>query len=432
MNKINYDNDKLYIANQIKKHHTQLCLKRFLNIAVKSCFIGIIFATILELIAIFVPIMYVHLICILVVSVSFITAIFLYILKPVSLKETALFIDSFGFNEEIITAYENINNSNPILDLQCKKTVYDLKSKNALIKYHIHPPIKNILLLTFITILFTILALIPSPPKKTANDMQQLTQTINQKEKELNKTIKEINELENNSLNKLSKEDLDTLKDLKETLNSALKEYDTVKDIDQFNSASNKLDFKINQSVKDISDALNNELLSNADSLENLLKNAKNNQFALAKNSADNTDDLNQNNNSNGQNNGQGQGQGQDQNNGQGQGQGQDQNNGQGQGQGQDQNNGQGQGQGQGKGTASNPHNYISIPKTDKSLQLTDNSKTGGNSIYEKNGLNWVGEHTSYDKVIGEYTNNAYAGISTGKYPSGSEELIKNYFSSLN
>ena len=49
-----------------------------------------------------------------------------------------------------------------------------------------------------------------------------------------------------------------------------------------------------------------------------------------------------------------------------------------------------------------------------------------------QNGLSWEGEHISHEAVIGSYEQNAYEGISAGKYPSGMEEIIKEYFASFN
>jgi hypothetical protein len=38
----------------------------------------------------------------------------------------------------------------------------------------------------------------------------------------------------------------------------------------------------------------------------------------------------------------------------------------------------------------------------------------------------------SHEAVIGSYEKNAYEGIAAGKYPSGMEEVIKDYFASFN
>ena len=49
-----------------------------------------------------------------------------------------------------------------------------------------------------------------------------------------------------------------------------------------------------------------------------------------------------------------------------------------------------------------------------------------------QNGLNWEGAHTSYEEVIGSYEQNAYEGIAAQRYPSGMEDIIKEYFAGFN
>ena len=36
-----------------------------------------------------------------------------------------------------------------------------------------------------------------------------------------------------------------------------------------------------------------------------------------------------------------------------------------------------------------------------------------------------------YDSVIGEYSDRAYEGLENGEYPTGMEDVIKEYFSSF-
>lgn len=140
-------------------------------------------------------------------------------------------------------------------------------------------------------------------------------------------------------------------------------------------------------------------------------------------------------------------GQGDDQGSGQsGQGDGQDgQGSGQGgQGNGQDGQGGQGSGQGgqgnnsgsgRGTGSASISRDYVSIPNDiADSGNLMGNAANHDNSEFfrTQNGLSWEGEHVSYEAVIGSYEQNAYEGIAAGRYPSGMEDVIKDYFSSFN
>lgn len=92
-------------------------------------------------------------------------------------------------------------------------------------------------------------------------------------------------------------------------------------------------------------------------------------------------------------------------------------------------------GNGAGNGSVNSPHDYVSVPnEIADSENLTGNAANHDTSEYfrAQNGLSWEGTHTSYDAVIGSYEQNAYEGIAAGRYPSGMEEIIKEYFASFN
>ncbi|MCR5209644.1 MAG: hypothetical protein K6C99_05505 [Lachnospiraceae bacterium] len=80
-------------------------------------------------------------------------------------------------------------------------------------------------------------------------------------------------------------------------------------------------------------------------------------------------------------------------------------------------------------------HDYVSLPnQTGDDDGLFGNRQEGGESTYQRdnNGIGWEGDHVDYDNVIGEYSDRAYQGIENGRYPSGMEDVIKDYFSSFN
>ena len=138
-----------------------------------------------------------------------------------------------------------------------------------------------------------------------------------------------------------------------------------------------------------------------------------------------------------GQGDGSGDGQGDGSGSGQGDGSGDGQGSGSGDGQGSGSGGGQGSGSGSGRGTGStgNIHDYVSIPNAIANDSSLTGSKYGDeNSDYyrQQNGLAWEGEHVEYSSVIGEYTENAYEGIANGRYPSGMESVIRDYFENLN
>ena len=77
----------------------------------------------------------------------------------------------------------------------------------------------------------------------------------------------------------------------------------------------------------------------------------------------------------------------------------------------------------------------MSVPNPKGNDDSLHGNKTGSdNSDYyrEQNGLAWEGDHVSLDSVVGDYTKDAYEGLSSGKYPSGMESVIKDYFKNLN
>ncbi len=47
-------------------------------------------------------------------------------------------------------------------------------------------------------------------------------------------------------------------------------------------------------------------------------------------------------------------------------------------------------------------------------------------------GLTWSGEKVSYNEVVGEYTQEAYARIENNEVPKGMEDVVKSYFEGIN
>ena len=96
---------------------------------------------------------------------------------------------------------------------------------------------------------------------------------------------------------------------------------------------------------------------------------------------------------------------------------------------------GSGKGSGRGTGSSSTAHDYVTVPNKvgdDSSLHGDKTGKNNSDYYRAQNGLTWEGDHVSLDSVIADYTKNAYEGISSGRYPSGMENVIKDYFKNLN
>lgn len=94
-----------------------------------------------------------------------------------------------------------------------------------------------------------------------------------------------------------------------------------------------------------------------------------------------------------------------------------------------------GSGGGRGTGSSNAAHDYVSIPNAvgdDPSLTGNKYGDDHSDYIRQQNGLAWEGEHVDYNSVIGQYTDSAYEGIVSGRYPVGMESVIRDYFENLN
>lgn len=412
----------------LKKHQSKLNIKSFLNILTTALIIGSIFFMLFEVIALFVPLYYVHIYGISAVIISLLAALIFHLLHKVSLKTTALFLDSFGFKEGLITAIENKDKDLAIFDIQRKQVLNSINKKAEGIKYTIHPPYKNILILLGVLCVAIGLTFVPTPAKAEAKENHELVKQIHEKEKQISELINELNE---KSQEPLSKHDEQALNDLLAALSSSYSEYQNVTTSQQLLAANERLSYKLEQ--------IENNLTS--EDLNNLIKDhipktspygylqADNNGNTNASPNQQNNNGTQNNNGNNDQNGNNGQGNNGQGNNGQGNGQGDNNNN---------NNNGQNSsqsGQGRGEGSSNNQRDYISIPNPlsdDPSLEGQGKTKDDNQQFLAQNGLNFEGEHVPYSQVISEYTDQAYDGISQGKYPSNMENVIKDYFSSFN
>lgn len=83
-------------------------------------------------------------------------------------KAAALYIDSFGLKEQIITAYENQNFADKVCVLQRAQAENSLRNKAPEIKVPYQVPIKKLILFISAIILCFAAFLIPTPAKKNS------------------------------------------------------------------------------------------------------------------------------------------------------------------------------------------------------------------------------------------------------------------------
>ena len=396
---------------------------------------GILFQTV----AFLMPMYYVNLYTILALLLAEMSVLVVMLVKQTSMEQAALRMDSFGFEERIVTAYENLDKEGTFVGLQREDAMKKLREHKDRIQIPLMPSLKRTALLLMLLVVSAGLSLLPSTAKDRAGELHRVKEEAQEKEDEIEEFMEALEQLEEEELTEEQKE---ALREMVESLESSLSEYQQAVSEEMLAAASQKLDYKyenmsdqLSDIIQDIAQDIQNGAgvsIASADAMqkvENQLKMMR--DMGLAKGDGSDTGQGSSNgDDQTSQQEGSGDGSGQS---GEGTGNGQ---NGEGAGNGQ---NGQGEdsgsGNGRGTGSSSTPHDYVSVPNAvADSGNLTGNAGSHELSEYfrAQNGLNWEGEHTSYEQVIGSYEQNAYEGIAAERYPSGMEDIIKEYFASFN
>lgn len=405
----------------------------FIRKSVSALSIGALAGILFLTAAIFVPLYYAGLYMMLALILAELSVFVVMLVKQITMEQAALRIDSFGFEERIVTAYEHLDKEGTLIELQREDAMKQLQEHKGRIQIPLCPSIKRIALLFLLLVSAIGISLIPSPAKDRAGELHILKEEVKDKEEEIEKIMETLEQLEQEDL---TKEQQEMLQEMAESLESSLSEFQQVLSEEMLIAASQKLDYKyeimngqLSDIIQDLQDGAGVSIAS-ADAMQEMADQLKK-MNGMKPGQGDGSQTGQGGTDGNGQQGQEGgDGNGQAGQNGQG---GQNGQNGQGGQNGQDGDSGPGNGRG--TGSSSTPHDYVSVPNAiADSGNLTGNVGSHDTSEYfrAQNGLNWEGEHTSYEAVIGSYEQNAYEGIASDKYPSGMEDIIKEYFASFN
>ncbi len=414
---------RMNIASVLQKSIAALCI---------GAAAGILF----QAAALVVPFYYASLYSGLALVLSLLTALVLAYVKRISPEQAALAMDSFGFDERIITAYECLGQEGVLVRLQREDAMNQLAEHQDRIRLALLPSWKKpVLLLGFLAVMSG-LALLPSAVKERARELHEVR-------KEAREQMKELDELAS-SLDKLAQEEIsqkqkNTLQEMLGSLEASRTEFEQADSAKLLSAATNKLEYKyamMGSELEEFAKRLRDGVAASPMTAESMQVLAERMQelggIQLAQGTGAQTGSNQQG--QSGSQNGQGSSGSQAGQNGNGSQNGQ---NGSGSqtGQSGNQMSDHSKGSGRGVGSDSIPHDYVSVPNDiADSGNLTGNAANHEASEYfrAQNGLGWEGEHTTYESVLGSYEQKAYEGIAAGQYPSNMEEVIKEYFSSFN
>lgn len=427
---------------RIKACRRRMNIAEFLEKSLSALSIGAGVGILFQTAAFLVPLYYVNAYAGLALLLAEISVLIVMLIRRTTMEQAALRMDGFGFEERIVTAYENLDKEGTLIEIQRKDAMNALREHKDRIRISILPSWKKAVLFLFLLMSLFGLSFFPSAAKAQARELHSLKEEVKEKEEEIEEMIEALEQLKQE---RLTREQQEALNEMVESLESSLSEYQQAVSQEMLEAASQKLDYKYQDMSSQLSEIMQDIengaslSLATADALKEMEE--KMNELSKMKPSQGDGADQKQGSSggnddggsqgdqgkadSSGNEKGQG-GQGGDGSAGDGDGQG---NGGNGQG------NGEGTGNGAGTGSSNVPHDYISVPNAiADSGNLTGNATNHDTSEYfrAQNGLSWEGTNTSYDAVIGSYEQNAYEGIAAGRYPSGMEEIIKEYFASFN
>lgn len=414
---------RMNIASVLQKSIAALCI---------GAAAGILF----QAAALVVPFYYASLYSGLALALSLLTALVLAYVKRISPEQAALAMDSFGFDERIITAYECLGQESVLVRLQREDAMNQLAEHQDRIRLALLPSWKKpVLLLGFLAVMSG-LALLPSAVKERARELHEVRKEAREQMKELDELASSIDKL---AQEEISQEQKNALQEMLGSLEASRTEFEQADSAKLLFAATNKLEYKyamMGSELEEFAKRLRDGVAASPMTAESMQVLAERMQelggMQLAKGTGAQTGSNQQG--QSGSQNGQGSSGSQAGQNGNGSQNGQ---NGSGSQttQSGNQMSDHSKGSGRGVGSDSIPHDYVSVPNDiADSGNLTGNVANHEASEYfrAQNGLGWEGEHTTYESVLGSYEQKAYEGIAAGQYPSNMEEVIKEYFSSFN
>ncbi len=452
------------LLQAIRRSRRKLNIAKLIDTCVFCLAYAGVAAIVLEAVSLWIPFYYVHLCVGIVVGIALIVGIIYAVIKRTSMREAAQQIDTFGLKERVQTAYEQMADESPLAGMQRHDAAEQLQKKLDAKQIRIRLlPSRRHLAAAFLSLaVAAALAFVPSQARELANTRHAIHQEAKEKQKELSELADAIEKMDTSEL---TDEQKACLAKLKEALDRSMQELARADSKEALDAAQSKLGFKYEQTSQSLMELANALSKDGKAALEQIAEMARaaaeaNGQSSAQGNSQSgtqsasngsasgtpgtsngNTGNTGDGSGENGQNSGNSSngnssnGNNSDGNNsGSGDGSGNGSGTGNGSGSGNGNGNGNGSGSGRGTGSGGGRHDYVSVPNaTGNDDNLTGN-KTGnenGDSYRAQNGMVWEGDHVSLDSVISDYTKDAYEGLSSGKYPSGMEDVIKDYFKNL-
>ncbi len=443
-----------YLITQIRKCRNRINLARLIDCGIVFAAAGGVPGMICELVSLVRPFYYAHLAAALCFGLGLLAGAGYALYRWSDLEAAARRLDSFGLEERMVTAYELLDRGAETGDvwvqLQRQDAFEHYNRARAGIRIPLWPDKRHVLALVLSAVIVAGLGFVPSPVREQAQLRHQVQKEAEEEQKHLEQLMDALKGVDMESM---TEEQRMRMQELLEAMQRSREELAQADTWESLGLARERLDYKYQQagqSLAQLASQMENPGAAGIASAQALARAAAQNGADLSQVSLDGahlspgqTGDSGENggamgingNASNGTG-GNGNGNGAGGNAGSGVGGSGSGGGGNGNGSGEGVGSGQGNGIGGGRGTGSSnaAHDYVSIPNEiadDSSLIGQKDGDQDSDYFRQQNGLAWEGDHVDYNSVISQYTNRAYEGISMGRYPSGMESVIREYFENL-
>lgn len=233
------------IYNFVKKAARRRALLLWINAAAVIEIGFAAAALIINFIAIFFPVYNAEKIGFWLIAAGFVASIFYILFRWPDKKEAALYADSSGLGEKIITSFELLGESEGFAGLLKEDAVNEINEFDIRKRLPLAYPWKKYAALCTVVIVMVLCMLIPSDAKKLAVANHELAVKIEKAEDVIKKAEKKLEKAAT------EKKEEETIKELKKIIASARKEIKEVKGQKEIEKAKERLSQKLKEELKE-------------------------------------------------------------------------------------------------------------------------------------------------------------------------------------
>ena len=237
----------------IRAFRRRMNMADFLKKSVFALSIGAGAGILFQAVAFFIPMYYVNLYMMLALLLAETSVFVVMLVKQTTMEQAALRMDGFGFEERIVTAYENLDKEGTFVGLQREDAMKKLRENKDRIQIPLMPSLKRTALLFLLLAVSAGLSLLPSAAKDRAGELHRVKEEAQEKEDEIEEFMEALEQLEEEELTEEQKE---ALHEMVESLESSLSEYQQAVSEEMLAAASQKLDYKYENMSSQLSDII--------------------------------------------------------------------------------------------------------------------------------------------------------------------------------